>query len=114
MPAVPTVPTVPTVSGPRPMFLLGWRGNMVSFLRDPVTYMMRLYREHGGFARFVEGDNSNLIFSRRDVPRSQRTYFCFSPEGNYDLLTRTDVFYGSGFEGPSTPAFQNLAYNNIF
>jgi cytochrome P450 len=111
---MPAIPSGRPVSGPRPVPLLGWRGNMVLFLRDPVAYMTRLYREHGGVAAFVDGGNDNLIFSRRDVPRSPRTYFCFSPEANYDLLTKTDVFYGSGFEGPDTPAFQNLAYNHIF
>src|SRR5262249_21002972 len=101
-------------SGPPAVPVLGWRGNMISFLRDPVAYMMRLYRDHGGLAGFTEGGNGNLIFKRPDVRRSERTYFCFSPEANYDLLTKTDVFYGAAFEGPDTPAFQNIGSNNIF
>jgi cytochrome P450 len=102
------------VTGPRAVPVVGWRGNMVLFLRDPVAYMMRLYREHGPVAALCDRGNDNLIFSRRDTPRSPRTLFSFGPQGNSDLLTKTDVFYGSGFEGPDTPAFQNLAYNHIF
>src|SRR5690242_8940367 len=102
------------IEGPPPMPILGWRGNMVQFLVDPIAYMMRLYREHGGLASFTAGENGNLIFTRPGLPRSPRTYFAFSPEANYDLLTNTDVFVSAGFTGPDTPAYQNQTTNSIF
>src|SRR5690349_7582006 len=102
------------IEGPPPTPVLGWRGNMVMFLRDPIAYMMRLYREHGGLAAFTGGENGNLIFTRPGLPRSRRTYFAFSPEANYDLLTNTDVFVSAGFTGPDTPAYQNQTTNSIF
>jgi hypothetical protein len=34
----------PPIPGPRPLPVLGARGNFIRFLADPITYMMRVYR----------------------------------------------------------------------
>lgn len=52
MAATTSPPTA--IPGPRAP-LLGWRGQAIRFLRDPVTFMQALYREHGRVAASVAG-----------------------------------------------------------
>ena len=51
--AATTSPTT-AVPGPRAP-LLGWRGQAIRFLRDPVAFMQALYREHGRVAASAAG-----------------------------------------------------------
>ncbi len=38
------VGNIKNLSGPRPMPILGWRGNAVQFLRDPITFLRTIYQ----------------------------------------------------------------------
>ncbi|NJO85201.1 MAG: hypothetical protein HC828_22290 [Blastochloris sp.] len=49
-------------SGPRPLPMIGWRGNVLQFFHDPIDYMTRLAGEHGLVTTFTAGGNRNLVF----------------------------------------------------
>lgn len=39
--------------GPQPRAVLGWRGNLLAFYRDPIRYLSLLYQQHGELAALV-------------------------------------------------------------
>lgn len=108
-----SVSTPRTPSGPPPLPILGWRGNLLRFFADPIAYMSNLAAEHGPVAAFTSTGNPNIIFSKPGIPTSPVTLFAFSPEANYRLLTEVDTFHSSALNGPDTPAFQ-IQSSNIF
>lgn len=75
--------------GPKPMPIVGWRGNMLQFLRDPLTYLDSAYHTYGNVVAFARGGNSNLLSS---VDKCPGTIFAFGPANNQAILTQTDVF----------------------
>ncbi len=65
--------------GPRPMPLLGVRGNLIPFMRNPIGYMGRLHRNYGEIV---------------SLARSTTDYiFVFGPEYNQQVLSNTSLFY---------------------
>ena len=66
-----------TIPGPRAA-LLGWRGQTLAFLRDPVTFMSTLYREYGQVAAWLQG-NPGWMFG-------------FGPEYNQQVLSDSARF----------------------
>ena len=62
------------VPGPRAS-LLGWRGQTLAFLRDPVAFMSALHRAHGPVAAWLAG-NAGWMFG-------------FGPEYNQQVLSDT-------------------------
>ncbi|MDA8018680.1 MAG: cytochrome P450 [Thermoanaerobaculia bacterium] len=86
------------IPGPRPMPLLGWRGNTLRFLRDPIAYLRQLRQQHGTIARFVAGSNPSIVF--RPTTRDRSTIFVLGPDGARDVLTQPDVFTGGEFRAP--------------
>jgi cytochrome P450 len=61
------------------MPVLGWRGNSIIFLRDPMRYLQRSYETYGPLSGLV-----------RDDPRS---VFAIGPEYNHQLLSDSRLFY---------------------
>src|SRR5829696_8442240 len=61
------------------MFLLGARGNLLPFMRNPVGYMTRLYRDYGEVVSLSRG--------RADY------VFVFSPEYNQQVLGNISLFH---------------------
>ncbi|MBC8162266.1 MAG: cytochrome P450, partial [Roseiflexaceae bacterium] len=57
-------------SGPPPLPIIGWRGNLLQFFQDPIAYMTQLAREHGLVAAFTKGGNGNLAFSKPELKPS--------------------------------------------
>ena len=83
-----------TVPGPRPG-LLGWRGQTLAFLRDPVTFMSALYREHGPVAACLKG-NPGWMFG-------------FGPEYNQLVLSDAARFLAVPIAPAGTPPDSALA-----
>src|SRR5262245_37465970 len=81
--------TLSVIPGPRPTRLLGRRGNIAQFYRDPVGFMIRLYREFGEIAAYVHGNNNFVFF--------------FGPAYNRQILTDPDLFYSSVIGIPFPP-----------
>ena len=69
----------PAVPGPSPIPLLGWRGNLFQFYRDPLAYMWQLYRTYGEIAGYVAGRNGFV--------------FAFGPTYNHQILSNPDLFH---------------------
>lgn len=70
--------------GPRPLPIVGHRGNKLLFYRDPIAYHRQVYQTYGTIAAFVQGGRKVLIYD---------------PEYNRQVLTQTDIFYKEGFPG---------------
>ncbi|MBX3082164.1 MAG: cytochrome P450 [Anaerolineae bacterium] len=81
--AIPGLPPVP---------ILGWRGNMLRFFRDPLTYLKQSQRTYGNVVAFAHGGNGNLLATVEDCPG---TVFAFGEANNQAILTKTDVFQSS-------------------
>ncbi len=73
------VGNIKNLSGPRPMPILGWRGNAVQFLRDPITFLRTIYHSYGKIAGITR-DNQQMVFA-------------FTAESNRQILSDTDLFH---------------------
>lgn len=91
----------PAIPGPCPLPVLGWRGNLIRFFRDPVAYLRAAHRAYGDVAGLVEG--------------STRRLFVFGPEHNERLLRDTAVFHRCGFtvDGPEDSALHRLGFGLV-
>ncbi|HEX8358984.1 MAG TPA: cytochrome P450 [Longimicrobium sp.] len=67
------------IPGPRPLPLVGWRGNLLAFMRDPPAHLHRMWREHGEIAAVARGSADYL--------------FVFSPELNRRVLGEPALFH---------------------
>lgn len=80
------------IPGPKPVPVIGWRGNMLQFLRDPLTYLNNAYHTYGSVVAFARGGNSNLLSS---VDHCPGTIFAFGAANNQAILTQPDVYQSS-------------------
>ena len=69
----------PSLPGPRAMPLLGWRGNSILFLRDPLRYLRATYEQYGEIAGLA-----------RNQPRS---VFAIGPQYNHQVLSGAALFH---------------------
>jgi cytochrome P450 len=80
-PPAPALPAVPSVrgQGPRPVPVLGWNVEAVSWSLDPVGYLTRLQRTYGPLSLW----------------RGERTVraFAFAPEHNQKVLGNPELFH---------------------
>jgi len=87
------------IPGPRAA-LLGWRGQTLAFLRDPVAFMSALYREYGPVAAWLQG-NPGWMFG-------------FGPEYNQQVLSDSARFLAvpiAPLGTPSNTALARLTYS---
>lgn len=91
----------PTVPGPRPLPVVGWRGNLVRFYRDPIAYLRAAHHAYGDVAGLVAGSVERL--------------FVFGPAYNEQLLRNTAAFHRCGFtiDGPADSALHRLGYGLV-
>jgi cytochrome P450 len=97
MTATPSPAT--SVPGPRAP-VLGWRGQAIRFLHDPITFMQALYREHGRLAAWVAGNPMWM--------------FAFGPAYNQLVLADPARFYNTPIAPLATPpntALSRLTHN---
>ena len=89
------------IPGPPPLPMVGWRGNLIRFFRDPIAYLRAAHRVHGDVAGLVEG--------------STRRLFVFGPDHNERLLRDTTVFHRCGFtvDGPDDSALHRLGHGLV-
>ncbi len=97
------------IPGPRPMPVLGWRGNALRFFSNPLRFMMQLRREYGDVVRLAQGGNSTLMFAS-DSP-NPATFFAFGPQCNREITSQVDVFESRVPRGPKSQVYQDLACN---
>ncbi|GGK76646.1 cytochrome P450 [Mangrovihabitans endophyticus] len=67
------------IPGPRPVPLLGARGNFLAFLTDAVAHLHRLHERYGEVAALARGDTGHV--------------FVFSPRYNRVVLGDPDLFH---------------------
>ncbi len=94
----PTATARSMIPGPPLDPVYGFLGNHAHFLRDPVSYLTRVYRDYGRIAALARGAPSIL--------------FAFGPDYNRLLLTHTDVFHSTGLTvpGPFSTAQRRVGY----
>ncbi len=76
------------IPGPPATPMLGWRGNMLPLLREPVGYMLWLHRTYGDVVTMARGSNDFV--------------FVFSPEYNHQLLSNQSLFYNGEINAPGS------------
>jgi len=78
--------TEPRLRGPRPLPFVGHRWNVLRFFRDPVAWLLRMHREFGDVAAFVDGDprmvcafgaehNRTVLADPERFPNNERMLF---------------------------------------
>ena len=85
------------IPGPKQVPLIGSKGNLISFMSDPISYMMILKKNYGEMASLVRG-----------VPRGM--VFAFGPKYNQQILSNADTFLNAGI---SQPGPKDSANNRI-
>lgn len=81
--------SAPAMPGPRPMPVLGWRGNLLPILRDPAVRLRRLQQSYGDIIALARDDNKHV--------------FVFSPEYNHQLLSNQHLFYSLDSQSSDSP-----------
>jgi cytochrome P450 len=75
------IPSLGSIPGPPQMRILGSRGNLIQFRRDPIAYMQRLHSRYGKIAAFIQGRPG--------------TVFAFGPENNQFILGNAALFHST-------------------
>lgn len=84
------------LSGPAPMPILGWRGNLVQFFRDPIGYMAPLPRAYGPVVPFVRGGSGAVLIREAD----RGAVFAFGPACAQAVWSQMGVFHSTRVPGP--------------
>ncbi len=87
------------IPGPRAIPLLGWRGRMLTFARDPIAFLRRLRNEYGEVAGVVRGADEFVFFFGPDYVRQ-----IFSDPGRF---YNVDIEY-SPFRFPEDTAYKRI------
>ncbi len=87
------------IPGPPIFPLLGWRGNLYQYYKDPFTHAQMLYKKYGKIAAWV--NNSPFIIS------------VFGPEYNQFVFSKPDLFHNnpSALIVPPNSSAQRLSEN---
>ncbi len=100
------------VPGPKPVPILGWRGNILRYLRSPVKYLTALREGWGNVVALAEGGNEPLIY--RPAPGlAKQTIFGFGAEINRQVLTHSEVFGGGEFRAPEDAEWINMNMSSV-
>jgi len=86
--------------GPEPMPVLGWRGNLVRFFRDPIGYMAPLPAAYGAVVPFARG-GSGAVLTRE---ATQGSVFGFGPSAAQAVWSQTGTFHSTRVPGPKESA----------
>jgi cytochrome P450 len=89
------------VRGPPPTPLLGFRGNLLQLMRDPLEYLLHVWRRYGNFAAVTAGDPSFVC--------------AFGAEHNRTLLSNDELFeqYFTVLPAPEGSALERLTRNAL-
>lgn len=98
--------------GPPPKPVVGWRGNVLSYFRNPIPYLEDARRRFGNVVALVQGGNDTLIY--RPIPGlAKQTVFGFGAEINREVLTQPDVFGGGDFRAPDDASWINGSMSSM-
>lgn len=86
-----------TIAGPKQVPILGSKGNLISFMKDPIGYMTILNQNYGEMASLVRGVPKGMVFA-------------FGPKYNQQILSNADIFLNAGI---SQPGPKDSANNRI-
>ena len=86
--------------GPRTLPVVGWRGYLAPFMRNPATYMQHLYDTYGDIVSLDA--------------KGGRCLFIFEPELVRTLLTETDTFYEANLLADGLPFPSNQEAARLF
>jgi cytochrome P450 len=78
-----------SMHGPMSVPVLGWHGNMLPLLLDPIGYMLRLRARYGDVVTLSRG--------------SAETVFVFSAEANRQVLSDQRLFHNGAVNMPGSP-----------
>ena len=94
-----------TLDGPPPTPVLGWRGNLVRFVLDPIGYMTPLAERYGSVVPFVRGGGGPVF-----LPEAEHgLIFAFGPACFQAVMTDMSVFHSKRIAGPKeSPAYTTL------
>ena len=93
------------LEGPRPAPLLGWRGNLVRFVLDPIGYMTPLAERYGSVVPLASGGGGPVFI--REAERG--LVFAFGPACFQAVSTQMTVFHSMRVAGPKeSPAYTTL------
>lgn len=106
-PAPPTgtaLPGLDALPGPAPTPVLGWRGNLVRFFRDPIDYLDGLAGGgHGDLVTFARGMDRGLLRPGKSSPGA---VLALGPSHNQTVLTRPA--FAPLLLAPKTPSLARL------
>lgn len=85
------------LSGPPPVPLLGWRGNLAQFFRDPIAYTAPLPQKYGRIVSFARGGAGPVLV--RDAPAGS-TIFAFGPACAKAVWGQMNVYHSTRLPGP--------------
>lgn len=92
------------LDGP-PASALGWRGNLVRFILDPIGYMAPLAERYGSVVSFVRGGGGPVFIREAD----RGLVFAFGPACFQAVTTQMSVFHSMRVAGPKeSPAYTTL------
>lgn len=86
--------------GPHPIPLLGSRGNLLLFMRNPIEYMLNLSRKYGEVVSLTR--------------RTTEYVFAFSPEYNQQVLSNTSLFHNLDASSSPLRIPKNSALSRLF
>lgn len=76
-----------SIPGPAATPLIGYRGNIIKFLSDPIAFMIKLQQDYGNVAAFIGG-----------VPRGM--VFAFGAKYNQQVLSDADTYLNAPITMP--------------
>lgn len=93
-----------SLPGPAPMAVVGWRGNLLRFFRDPIGYMAPLPKAHGAVVPFARGGAGPVL-----MREASETVFAFGAENAQAVYTQMAAFHSTRIPGPpESRSFERL------
>ena len=91
--------------GPSPIPVLGWRGNILRFLYDPIAYIDPLARSPKTLHALCPGMRGGLFYAQ-----GAGAVIALGPQNNHAVLSKSNTFHSVALEGPPcSRAFSRLA-----
>lgn len=97
--------------GPAPMPVIGWRGNLARFFRDPIAYTAPLPRAHGTLVSFARGGAGPVLV--RDAPAGS-TIFAFGSACAKAVWGQMNVYHSTRLPGPPESRSFRLLTSGLF
>jgi cytochrome P450 len=100
-----------SLPGPAPMPVLGWRGNLARFFRDPIAYTAPLPRTYGTIVSFARGGAGPVLVRGS---QSGSTIFAFGSASAKAVWGQMNVFHSTRLPGPPESRSFKLLTSGLF